>query len=558
MTAERPGAVTGGRRPGGHAGPATGGGWRGAAVGGLVVLGVALVLWGGPVPRTSEELYLTLVRRWADPGFAAGDWTLSGRFSDHWVFTAAAGTVARVVPIVVLGWVGRLAFWWLLGTQLVLLGTRLGLTRWAATAAVAGWLVFGQAGIGGEWIVGTFEAKTVAYAALLGAALAATRGSVPWALAGIGATVSLHPAVGLWAGGPLALALVAVPETRAAALRWAPPAALVAAPGVVGAWLAAGPSSPSLDRFLVLQAMPYHLDPFFGAVRWPVAQATVRWLVLGAMAAFCWWEHLGTRRRLADRIWITWIGASGVAVLGALAARTAEAWWFLRLMPLRAFPVLVALGAAYRAAGLVSRLRAAELRRRVRRPRWRRPSLVAAVVAAAVAVGPTTPLLAGPRAAARTAGAWVRTDPEADAFAWVRRHLPPRDTCILPPTRQDSFWRAQRPQVGNWQAVRQDALAAWRRRVTDLVGGPGAFTGPGWTGEPGRLAARYDRLGTDRVRVLAARYGAGCLVTRGRHPFPVLHRAGPVTVYRLDAGPPGADRQGQGAGGGTVPRLRRS
>jgi len=524
-----------------------------------VVLGVALVLWGAPVPRTSEELYLTLVRRFADPGFVAGDWTLSGRFSDHWVFTAAAGTIARVVPMVMLGWAGRLACWWLLGTQLVLLGTRLGLTRWAATAAVVGWLVFGQAGIGGEWILGTFEAKTVAYTTLLGAALAATRGSVPCALAGIGATVSLHPAVGLWAGGPLALTLLAVPETRAAALRWSPLAALVAAPGVVGAWLAAGPSSPSLDRFLVLQAMPYHLDPFFGAVRRPVAQAGMRWVVLVAMAVFCWWEHLGTRRRLADRVWITWLGIAGVPVLGALAARTAGAWWFLRLMPLRAFPVLVALGAAYRAAGLVARLRATEARRPGPWPWWRRPSLVVASVAVSVAVVPTTPLLAGPRAAARTAGAWVRTDPEADAFAWVRRHLPARETCIFPPTRQDSFWRAQRPQVANWQALRQDALAEWRRRVTDLVGGAAAFTGPGWTGEPGRLAARYDRLGTGRVRALAARYGATCLVTRGRQPFRVLHRAGPVTVYRLEVGasPRRAARHRAGAGAGAVPRLRR-
>lgn len=523
--------------------------WPIAARGGLVVLAVALVLHGAPVPRTSEELYLVLVRRFADPGFAAGDWTLSGRFSDHWVFTATAGTLARLVPVTALGWAGRIGCWWAIGAQLVRAGGRLGLGAVPATAAVAGWLVFGQAGIGGEWMIGTFEAKTVAYVALAAAVLAATGGRVPVALAATGVAAAVHPAVGVWAGGPLVVALGVLPETRPALWRWWWLAALPAAPGAVGAWMAAGPSSPSLDRFLVLQAMPYHLDPFFGAVRAPVAQAALRWVVLGAMFGFCWWEHLGTRRRLPDRLWITWLTVAAAAPLAALAARALGAWWFLRLMPLRAFPLLVPLLAAYRAAGLVARLRAGE----GGRPWWRRRSVAAAALAAAVALGPTTPLLAGPRAAARTAGAWLREDPEAAAFVWVSRHVPAGTLCLLPPTRQDTFWRAQRPQVANWQALRQDALAEWRRRVVDLVGGAATFAGPGWTGEPGRLADRYDRLGRRAIRRLAVRYGAGCLVTRARHPFPVLQRVGPVTVYRLgrDAGPLAPPRPA------SLPRLRR-
>ena len=110
------------------------------------------------------------------------------------------------------GWLGRLVFWPLLGLLLIRLGTRFGLKLWPAAVAVTFWLLSNQALIGSEWILGTFEAKTVAYVCFLGALLAVTSKRIPLALALLGLTVSFHPAVGLWSAWATGLALLALPR----------------------------------------------------------------------------------------------------------------------------------------------------------------------------------------------------------------------------------------------------------------------------------------------------------------------------------------------------------
>ena len=81
---------------------------RATALATACVVLVALVLYGAPVPRLSEELYLPLTRHVGDPSFLAGDWTMQGTFGEHWVFTHLFGPIAAAVPLTVFGWVGRL------------------------------------------------------------------------------------------------------------------------------------------------------------------------------------------------------------------------------------------------------------------------------------------------------------------------------------------------------------------------------------------------------------------------------------------------------------------
>jgi hypothetical protein len=228
------------------------------------VLGVTLLLYGGPVPRLSEELYLPLVKRVADPAYLAGDWTFSGSFGEHWLFDHLFAPLAGAVSISEFGWIGRLVFWPVLGLLLIRIGNRLGLSPWSAAAAVSLWVVSNQALMGSEWILGTFEAKTVAYVCFLGALLAISWNRIPLALALIGLTVSLHPAVGMWGAWGAGIALLALPETRGKTLRWCWLAIVIAIPGVIGAISALGSATPAIQRFVVLEAIPYHTDPFFG------------------------------------------------------------------------------------------------------------------------------------------------------------------------------------------------------------------------------------------------------------------------------------------------------
>jgi hypothetical protein len=499
----------------------------------LLVLAVTLLLYGSPVPRLSEELYLPLVRRVADPSYLRGDWTFGGDFSEHWLFDHLFAPLANVVSISAFGWIGRLVFWPLLGFLLVRLGTRFGLAIWPAAFAVVFFLLSNQAFVGSEWILGTFEAKTVAYVCFLGALLAVTRRRIPLALALIGLTVSFHPAVGLWSAFATGVALLALKDTRRTTLIWCWLAALLAAPGIIGALSAVGESSAALQRFVVLEAIPYHTDPFFGGKTLTWEQVVLHTAVLLGMLAFNLWMYTRSKRDLTQRFFAVFQVAAAVPFALAYVARALHVWDFLRLMPLRSFPLVIPLVFFFQAFRYAHELATSEERSGHRRRNGRRDARLVIAATLAIALLPTAPLLAAPRMVARNVEAWTRDDHIASAFDWVRENTPTDTRCIFPVDRQDSFDRAERPQVANWQAIPYDRLPEWKSRIDDLVGGPAYFEGADWHGDLPDLRAAYNRLTPPQIEAMATKYDVTCLVSETEYPFQLLHRDGPVHVYAL-------------------------
>jgi hypothetical protein len=499
----------------------------------LVVLAVTLVLYGNPVPRLSEELYLPIVKRVYDSSYLWGDWTFSGTFGEHWLFDQVFAPLAGAVSVSTFGWIGRLVLWPVLALLLLRVGNRFGLGPWPAALALVLWILNNQSLIGGEWIIGTFEAKTVAYACLLGAILAVTRERVPAGLALLGLTFSFHPAVGLWSGWGLGIALLALPETRWRAVRWSWLALLLAVPGIVGALSATGDVPESIQRFVVLQAIPYHLDPFFGGKTLGPLQASLHTAVVLGMFAFNIWAERRSDHDLTQRLFLWFQYAAAVPFALAYVARSLHVWEYLRLMPLRSFPLIVPLVFFFQAVRLALAALQAEGAPRRRRRRSRRAGMLGLAALVAVALLPTAPLLAAPRFVVRNVAAWTKEDDVARAFDWVRRNTPDTTTCIVPLDRQDAFARTERPQVVNWQAIRYDELEEWKRRVDQLVGGRRYFAGDSWHGDLADIRARYDGLTFEQIQRIAARYDATCVVTESRYPLQVLHRAGNARVYAV-------------------------
>ena len=490
-------------------------------------MAIAVVLYGAPVPRLSEELYLPLVRHTGDAAYLAGDWTMRGPFGEHWVFDHLFGPIAAAVPLVWFGWIGRLVTWSVLAVLLVRLGRRFGLSPALAGVGVALWLVANQSLIGSDWMFGTFEAKTVADCLLVGALLAATSDRVALAVVGLGLAVSFHPGIGGWGALSAGLALLVVPETRRRALRWAPVGVVLAAPGVVAIVTTIGVSSAALQRFVVLHAIPQHADPFFGGAQHPTAQLVVRAVVLAGMlgANIFWYRR--AERTPAMHFLIAFQVAAMATVPVAFVARGLHLWSFLMLQPLRLGPLVVPLFFFFALVQRVRRLAAAEPLGL--RP-WRRRSVALLTAGALLALVVTSPLIAAPRMVERTLKSWTENDDDADAFAWIRDHTSTRTRCVVPVDRQDVYIRAERPIVANWQAIRYDALGEWKQRVDALVGGPAAFV-PAPTELPA-LRKDYDRLRPDQIVAIAHHYGAGCIVASTQYPLPLLHRSGTVRIYR--------------------------
>ncbi len=444
----------------------------------LLVLAVTLLLYGWPVPRLSEELYLPLVKRVADASYLRGDWTFGGSFGEHWLFDHLFAPIAGLLSIDAFGWLGRLVFWPVLGLLLIKLGTRFGLRAWPAAFAITFWLLSNQAFVGNEWILGSFEAKTVAYVCLLGAFLAITKQRIPLGLALLGLTLSFHPAVGLWGAWATGLALLALPETRVRTLKWCWIAILLAIPGIVGALVAEGHTSAALQRFVVLQAIPYHTDPFFGGETLPGWQVLLHVVVLAAMLAFNLWSYTRSDRGLTQRFFAAFQIAAAIPFALAYPARALDLWGYLRLMPLRSFPILIPLIffiQAFRYALELSRRTGGD--RRQRRRRGQRDATLVVAAALAIAIFPTSPLLAAPRMIRRNYAAWTTVDHMARAFDWVRENTPTDTRCIFPVDRQDAFDRSERPEIANWQAITYDRLGEWKRRIDGLVGGAAVLRG---------------------------------------------------------------------------------
>jgi hypothetical protein len=499
----------------------------------FLVLAVTLLLYGWPVPRLSEELYLPLVKRVADPSYLRGDWTFSGSFGEHWLFDHVFSPLAGVLSVDAFGWLGRLVCWPVLGLLLILLGTRFGLRVWPAALAVTFWLLSNQALIGNEWVLGSFEAKTVAYVCLLGALVAITHRRIPLGLALLGLTVSFHPAVGLWSAWATGVALLVLPDTRIKALKWCWLALLLAVPGVLGALAAAGNASAAMQRFVVLQAIPYHTDPFFGGETLPGWQVALRVALLAAMLAFNLWRYTRSDRSLTQRFFAAFQVAAAIPFFLAFPARALDLWGYLRLMPLRSFPILIPLIFYFQAFGFVLSLATSARGNRRRRRRGRRNAAFVLVATLAIAIVPTSPLLAAPRMIRRNYAAWTTVDHVARAFDWVRVNVPEGVRCIVPVDRQDAFDRSEHPIIANWQAIPYDRLDEWKRRIDDLVGGPGYFSRPGYHGDLPTLRAAYDRLTTGQMQALARKYDAPCLVSETSYPFQLLLQDGPVHVYAI-------------------------
>ncbi len=507
------------------------------AVGAAAILVLfTLVLYGAPVPRLSEELYLPLVRHAGDGHYLGLDWTLRGPFTEHWVFDHAFGWLAAALPLPLFGWIGRLVSWSVLAWLLVKLGTRLGASVTAAAVGIGLWLFANQAFMGGDWMLGTFEAKTVGYCFLVAALIAAVDRRLPAAMVLLGATVSFHPGVGLWAGIGLGLTLVALRETRAAALRWAPVGAVVALPGIIGGAMAAGHQTAALSRFLVIEAVPQHTDPFFDGARFVGPQIVLHVVVLAGMFGANWWWSHRTPARFAPRVLLGVQGITLVAVAAAFVARALHWWSFLLLSPLRVGPLLVPL------VFFVNLMQEVDLRRATEPgiQWWRRRSVHLAVLGLVVATIVTAPVIAGPRMVSRTIAAWTNADNELDAFHWIRDHTPASTRCLVPVDRQDAFMATERAVVVNWQAIRYDDVAGWQHRVFALVGGPRYFFDGA---SPGRIAGRrggdleslrgaYNALSRNQIVSIAQRYHATCIVATTSYRLPVVDRVGAARVYR--------------------------
>lgn len=159
-------------------------------------------------PGINESHYLTKAKHAWDSSFAPGDLFLSSG-NAHWLFSQIAGWLSTWLSLSAVAWIGRVGCWLAMSIAWQRCAVRLKLPAIHAACVLAGWIMGTRLGNwAGEWAIGGFEGKAIAYPLIVFALAQMLSGqwSRVWILCGL--AVAFHPLVGGWAGLTLAAAWV--------------------------------------------------------------------------------------------------------------------------------------------------------------------------------------------------------------------------------------------------------------------------------------------------------------------------------------------------------------
>ncbi len=518
------------------------------------------------IPGVNESHYLTKSKHYWNPAWCSRDFFLTS-FPAHRVFYGTVGSLTlwfELATVAVIGRVlgtGLLAISWTMLVRSLRSGSETdpSISRntlafgsiaeailkpetsvfrlmrlnsdWVALLAV--WFFLGLQAIGnlsGEWLIGGFESKVVAFALVFGGV--ASRLSLRFKTAALcsGLAIAFHPIIGLW--HVVAMMLVEVFDHRTIFLwtsrsephrRLWSEAGLLIVTALPGMWpaielLRIGDSQASYaaNFVQVFYRLKHHLDPMDFGVWNYASYALLAAIWITSLVIIAKRESLSSR----ERMWAAYIAAAALfAACGFFVGwgtRPAPEMWgyrwrmgLLKFYPFRLFdlmlPIAVAISLGRCAIG-----------------RWRRLAWMIAFAGFGFAVikqqlhEPSVPWPRQARADWKSACAWIAANTPADSL-------------FLTPIESDSFkWFAQRAEWVNFKDCPQDAvgIVEWNGRLK-------------WMDRWSKAAFEDERYSTVELRVLRRKTKAEFAMARTRVPYEadLIYSNETFNVFRLPGTP---------------------
>ncbi len=426
-----------------------------------------------PIPAVNEPHYLAKAKNYWDSSWCANDLFLQS-FPAHRVFYQTFGWLTLWLDLATVAVIGRVVGLALLAASWTSLVGRLqrdDSCSKSATALLSAWLFLGLQAIGnlsGEWLIGGFESKVIAYAFVFWSVAAMLHRRLLIAAVCSGVAISFHPIVGLWHVAALGIAELSnlkfqISDFRfqisyfQASRRWLMAATLLAVTALPGLWpairmLSSGDASDALraNYIQVHYRLKHHLDPMdFNRVDC-VGYGLLA--VLGLVVVIV----SSRRQKLAqrDRWWIGYVVAAGLFALAG--------WWvgygprpiqfmpgyqwrmaLLKFYPFRLFDLLLPIAVASLLPRLVSR------------------RLLWPIGCVGLGLALMSAQLFPPRIPAAMKADW------RDACRWIAVNTP-ADAVFLTPKEAEAFkWFAERSEYVNKKDCPQDAkgIVEWNRRL---------------------------------------------------------------------------------------------
>jgi hypothetical protein len=514
---------------------------------GLIFL-VFFIFGGDPAPHVNEPHYLCRFKHYWQPEWASGDLFLESPDA-HFVVVVTLGWLTKLLSLPATAWTLRIATWLALAWAWQRLSFRLVPRPWCAILAASIWtFAIEQGNLAGEWVIGGFEAKCIAYVFVLLALrdLVDNCWNRAWILFGCGS--AFHVLVGGWS---VIVSLVVWTILRsggwgrsAAQPPAEPPPLVTMLPGLItGGAIAMLGLVPTLalnwntppeiieqaNYIYTFVRLPHHLALLHNGPDWLIERAGRHAVVFAiwVLLTLRLWKHrpeafhgpLG--RIILFATGALTLAACGLAIEVALqnhpyiAAKLQRFYWY------RLNDVTAAAVAAWLLLDWIVELLA------------RRKPLGAVLLLATLAVvGGRMAHLAFNRVVSPVAPADRKMVNDAhwiDVCDWVRDNTSPTALFLVPRESHSFKWRTGRPEIVTRKDIPQDAasMVQWHERMKDVFrprGEPPLFGSP----------ANPDAT---RIGELADRYGADYLIIDNSEslslPFPYSNDT--YTVYDLRA-----------------------
>lgn len=431
-------------------------------------------LVSAPIPAVNEPHYLAMARHYWDSTWCAGDSFLQS-FPAHQVFYQTFGWLTLWLDLASVALLGRAVGLAMLATSWTSLSIRLQRENSqnpsrVITTILSAWLFLGLQTIGnlsGEWLIGGFESKVVAYACVFWAVAAMLDRRVIAAAVCSGIAISFHPIVGMWHLVALGIAEISnlkIQNSNGHSYRrWLLAAALLAVtalPGLLPAvqMLNAGNARTAFEaNFIqVHYRLKHHLDPMdfdrancigYGcvAVLWSVVVIVLMRRKVLTQPDRWWTGYVLAAGLFALVGWLVGYGPRPIQIMPGYQWRIA----LLKFYPFRLFDLLLPIAVAILLPRLVKQ-----------RGLWL--AGVAGLIWALVSNQAFPPANQLPSA--------MRAD-WRDACRWIAANTP-IDAVFHTPDEAEAFkWFAQRGEYVNRKDCPQDAagIVQWNDRLKQIT-----------------------------------------------------------------------------------------
>jgi len=200
----------------------------------LVLFALICLLAAEQVPGVNESHYLPKAKHLFDRSFCPGDLFFESHDS-HGLAAGVAGALAIWLPLPAVAWIGRILSWLCLAWAWQKLRVAIGIHWILGALSLGSWyFAIDYGNWAGEWAIGGFEGKSLAYPCVIVALAELFRDRWARVWVWLGLAVAWHPLAGGWAGLSFGIAWLCMPGLLQRARSEAIWLALATAIGLVG------------------------------------------------------------------------------------------------------------------------------------------------------------------------------------------------------------------------------------------------------------------------------------------------------------------------------------